>query len=133
MFFLEILEEFKNDIVKSYGDYKTILNNFIRPTEGLNYMDKVIVKNYIENKKYKEAYELCELILNEYENYNIELEYSDYFYSLFNYYLSTFYYKNNEVKIILNKIYKLIDENPYVQKAYESDKDFFENQFIFGK
>lgn len=133
MFFLEILEEFKNDIVKSYGDYKTILNNFIRPTEGLNYMDKVIVKKYIENNKYKEAYELCELILNEYENYNIELEYSDYFYSLFNYYLSTFYYKNNEVKIILNKIYKLIDENPYVRKAYESDKDFFENQFIFGK
>ncbi len=33
MLFLEILDKFKDDIVKSYGDYGQILNNFIEPTK----------------------------------------------------------------------------------------------------
>ena len=42
--FLEILDEFYDDIHRSYGDYYNILNNFIRPTKGFDYINRFIIK-----------------------------------------------------------------------------------------
>jgi hypothetical protein len=33
MFYLEVLDEYYDDIIKSYGDYRQILNNFIKPNK----------------------------------------------------------------------------------------------------
>ena len=38
MLFLELLDEFEEDIEKSYGDYGQMWNNFIEPTRNMHYI-----------------------------------------------------------------------------------------------
>jgi hypothetical protein len=115
MFYLEVIDEFYDDIERSYGDYNNILNNFIKPTKGYYYINELIVKKYLHYGYNKECYECCKKLLNEIENYNVEIDYSIYFSLLFSFFVSSFYYKKEEVKHILKHIENLIDTNPYIK------------------
>ena len=88
MFFLEVLEEFPQDIVKSYGDYRQILNNFLFPTRNLGYIYEYIVKGYFQRQYYSECIDCCQTILVSFERYLVPKDYLLYMKTLLYYYLS---------------------------------------------
>lgn len=46
MFYLEVLDEYKDQIRGTYGDYGQMLDNFIYPTRNAEYIYHVIMANY---------------------------------------------------------------------------------------
>jgi hypothetical protein len=131
--FLEILDEFYDDIERSYGDYNNILNNFIRPTRGFEYIYNSIVTNYEIMGYDKECYDCCKTLLREIESYNVEINYHIYFSILFSYYISAYYYKGKYYsRQIVNYIITIMESNPYLKKEYENKKEFYENNFSYA-
>jgi hypothetical protein len=61
--YLQVLEEFYDNIVRSYGDYGQILNNFKYPVSNLWYIYHNILIPYIEFEYHKECIECCDKIL----------------------------------------------------------------------
>jgi hypothetical protein len=134
LIFLEILDEFYDDIHRSYGDYYNIVNNFIRPTKGIEYINNFIIKNYQNKGYYKECYDCCKIILNEYDSYNVKINYETYYSILFSYYISTYYYKGKvEAKQLVNYIMELVSSNPYIKIEFDKNKDFYLAQFKFSE
>jgi hypothetical protein len=131
MLYLEVLDEFYDDIERSYGDYKDILNNFIHPTNNFYYINELIIKKYLSFGYNKECYDCCKKILYSFENYTVPILYDIYFSVLFSLFVSSFYYKREETKNILNKIKKLIDCNPYIELEYKKNEEFYLSQFSF--
>jgi len=130
MVFLEILDEFYDDIQKSYGDYHFIINNFVRPTYGFDYINNFIIKGYLNLSYHKECYDCCKVVLNEIESFHVKINYDVYFSILFSYYISTFYHKGKEeAKTIVNHITKLIELNPNIKREFEKNENFFKNNF----
>lgn len=130
MFYLEVLDEYYNDIERSYGDYCHILNNFIKITTGFNYLLNISQK-YLNYGYTKECVECCEKVINQYDNFEIELNYDLYFKFLFNCYVSSFYLDKNKAKNMCNKIKNLININSQANSIYMSNKDFYDSQFKF--
>jgi hypothetical protein len=130
MFYLDILDEFYDDIYRSYGDYHHILNNFIRPTKGWRYISELIINNY-RNKGYqKECYDCCKIVLNELDHNAINFGYDVYFSIWFSYYISAFYHKGKEeARRIVNSIMDLIRINPNMRKEYEKNFVFYGDNF----
>ena len=125
MIFLEILDEFPDDIVPSYGDYHQIINNFIHPTQNIQYIvDFILVKYYYMNF-ITECIACCQSILYSYDNYILPMDYNIYmkiisFYSMS---LTKFIQTNPTNKIQINilenlkrKVSKLcnIDANAFI-------------------
>jgi hypothetical protein len=54
MFYLEVLDEYRDQIRGTYGDYGQMLDNFIYPTRNAEYIYHVIMANY---QRYGYAYE----------------------------------------------------------------------------
>ncbi len=74
MFYLEILDEFPDDLHLSYGDYGQILDNFITPTANIEYVYHTIIKNLKaagHTDTYKKA---CQALRESADNYYITLE-----------------------------------------------------------
>jgi hypothetical protein len=46
MFYLEVLDEYQDQIRGTYGDYGQMLDNFIYPTRNAEYIYHVIMANY---------------------------------------------------------------------------------------
>jgi len=130
MFYLEILDKYYNEIERSYGDYQHILNNFNNINVGLEYI-LYISNNYLKHRYYKECIDCCSKVINQYENFNIEINYELYFNFLFNLFISFYYYDKNKAKELVIKIRKLIESNPHMYKVYNSNKDFYEQQFCY--
>jgi len=128
MFYLEILDKYYNEIERSYGDYQHILNNFININVGLNYV-LYISNNYLNHGYYKECIDCCSKALKQYENYEIEIDYELYFKFLFNLFVSLYYFDKPKAKPLVVKIKTLIETNPYINKIYKSNQDFYEKQF----
>jgi hypothetical protein len=71
MFYLEILDEFYDDIHRSYGDYGQILNNFIHPTKNIEYVYHTVIENF-KNAGYQREYEdACKALQYSVDNYLI--------------------------------------------------------------
>ena len=132
MLYLEILDEFYNDIERSYGDYGQIINNFINPTTNIRYLYYFIIKRYQDFQYYKECYECCKKTLYSIENLNIQCTPELYMNILFSYYLSSYYHKQSETVTILNHIFNIIHTNPAVEYEYNRNKGFYDSQFIHG-
>ena len=129
MFYLEVLDEFYDDIVKSYGDYQDILDNFIETKGNLNYIMDFVVNGYLNRGYHKEGYDCCVRILRDFNSQNAPINYSIYMRLLFNLYLCTFYYKNHEARPLVAHIYALCEKNHYLKKEFEGNKSFYEEQF----
>lgn len=132
MCYLEILDEYYDDIERSYGDYYNILNNFIEPTRGYKYILHFIIIKYTNFGYYKECYDCCKKLLDQIENYKVNIDYDIYFLILFYYYISCYYYKNEEAKITALKIKNLISENKYLEDEYNKNKIFYDNQLKYS-
>uniref|UniRef100_A0A6C0ESL2 Uncharacterized protein n=1 Tax=viral metagenome TaxID=1070528 RepID=A0A6C0ESL2_9ZZZZ len=134
MFYLEVLDEFYDDIERSYGDYHIILNNFIYPTKEINYIINYILNKYIHYGYYRECYDACNKILNGLTN-DTEIICSDdeYFTIVLNLYISSCYYKPDKSINILNTIYELIHKNEYIQNKYNNNKLYYDSKFKFAE
>jgi hypothetical protein len=132
MFYLEILDEFYDDIERSYGDYKHILNNYITTTEGLDYIYHFIIKNYLNFGYYRECYDCCKKMIEAIENNKYNIDYSLYIEILFSLYLSSYYYKSDETLNIINYIYELYNNNNLFKIEFDKNKHFYESQFKYS-
>ena len=126
MFYLEILDKYYDDIHRSYGDYSDILNNFIDITTSIEYILHYIIQNYLDYHYFRECYDCCKKVLDSYENYNIEMNYSLYFTILFKSYISSHRYDIEKSKEISNKILSLIEINPYIKIEYNKNKNYYD-------
>jgi hypothetical protein len=131
MLYLDVLDDFYDDIVKSYGDYGQIINNYINPTCNLNYIYNNIIKSYLNFGYNKECYDCCKKVLYSIENLNVSCEPSIYIQILFSYYVSSFYHKQNESVKIVNHIYDVCNNNSIVKSEFDKNKRFYESQFNF--
>jgi hypothetical protein len=133
MMFLEILDEFYDDIYRSYGDYCHILNNFIHPTTGFHYINNIIIKNYQQLGYHKECYECCKTVLHEIELHNVNMDYENYFSILFSYYISAYYYKGKEdARNLVIYIMELVRNNSHVREEYEKNIEIYRTNFLFA-
>ena len=71
--YLDVLDEFYDDIARSYGDYGQILNNFQYPIRNLYYIFN-IANEYFDYGYYKECIDCCEKILYSFDNHLIEFD-----------------------------------------------------------
>lgn len=132
MFFLEILDEFYDDIERSYGDYGHILNNFIKHTKGFRYINNYCVKSYLNFGYYREGYDCCKKLINEIESYSVYVDYDIYLDLLFSFYVFTFYYKGKEeAKCVVEHIKNIVSKNTLVKNEYEKMQEFYESQFTY--
>jgi hypothetical protein len=134
MFFLEILDEFYDDIHRSYGDYHHILNNFIKPTTGFRYIHDLIVKNYKNRDYNKECCDCSQAIIDVIESDpNVKIDSDVYFSILFNYYLAAFYHKGKEeARNIVNFIMNKVRTDPGARKEYEKNFVFYGDNFEYA-
>lgn len=132
MLYINILDEFYDDIEQSYGDYGQMINNFINPTRNIHYIYYLIIKRYLNFGYNKECYDCCKKVLYSIEHLNAGCAVDTYFLILFSYYISSFYHKKNETLQILNHIMNLIQTNPNIKVEYEKNKDFYNSQFKYG-
>lgn len=131
MFYIEILDKYYDNIKRSYGDYKHILNNFVTISIGLSYI-KYIANSYMNLGYHKECIDCCSKIIEQFENYNLEIEYNLYFDFLFLNYISLYYYDINQAKIFVKHIMTLIEKNPFIKNEYNKNRTFYDNQFKFA-
>lgn len=69
MLYLEILDEFDQDIVRSYGDYGQTWNNMVLPVKNLHYIYHLILKRSMDMCYYKEAFHCGKAILKSFLTY----------------------------------------------------------------
>ena len=74
LIFFDVLDEFYDDIARSYGDYGQILNNFEKPTRNLWYIYHNIASKYYNHGYYKECCECCASMLYSFDNHLIEMD-----------------------------------------------------------
>ena len=133
MFYLEVLDEFYDDIVRSYGNYNNIFDNFIKTKKNILYILNVIIKNYISNKYYKEAFDCSKKLLEQIESYELFVEWETYLSILYEYYISSYYYKPKIAIETCEKINKLRELNPYIKNEYNKNKGFYDSQLEYVK
>jgi hypothetical protein len=130
MLYLEILDEFYDDIQKSYGDYGQIINNFIQIEKNFSYIYYNIIKKYLDFGYNKECYDCCKKVISDIENIS-NIDYNIYFMILFSQYISSFYYNQSESVSIVKKIYNLCNKNNLMNEQLNKNKIFYEEQFKF--
>lgn len=131
MLYLYILDEHYHDIIRSYGDYCHILNNFVNTTIGFSYILEKCIKRYVNYRYYRESIDCCLKMLDDIENFNVEIDYEIYFSILINLYISYYYYDYEKSVKTCFKILKLVNENPYIKQIYIKNKNYYDDQFKY--
>jgi hypothetical protein len=72
--YFDILDEYSDDISRSYGDYGQIINNFYYPVKNLWYIFHYIANNYFQYGYHKECLECCNKMIYSFENYLVEMD-----------------------------------------------------------
>jgi len=129
MFYLEVLDEFYDDIVRGYGDYGQIINNLIQPTLNIEYILHNIIKGYSNLSYHRESYDCCTSLIRQIESFNIHVSYDVMMQIYFFLYISSFYYKHEEARGVVKKIRLLCEQNPYFNNEFQRNKDFYNSQF----
>jgi hypothetical protein len=131
MTYLEILEEFYDDIERSYGDYGQILNNYLRPTRNIRYIYECILKRYLHFGYYKEALECSGKLVKGVEENLKAVDPELYFFLLFSQYLATFYTDRVNARKVVEKINDVCNNTPAVMAQFNKNRAFYEDQFKF--
>jgi len=130
MFYLEILEKYKDSIAKSYGDYNTILNNFVGIREGFPYILNM-AKLYTNYGYHQEAVDCCNKVLREFDAWELELDWPLYFSFVFAKYISLYYVDIRLAKELVSNINHLINTVPQFREEYNKNADFYSSQFKY--
>ena len=72
MFYLEILDEFRPHIARSYGDYGQILNNFHGLTRNLEYVYNTILASYFNAGYMEDVIDCAKYIIRGFDEHTIE-------------------------------------------------------------
>jgi hypothetical protein len=131
MMYLEILEEFYDDIERSYGDYSQILNNYFYPTRNLNYIHDYIFQSYLQYGYNREAYDCSCKVIQGIENNNIHCDPKLYFSFLFGQYLAGFYIDRENARKTVDHIYHMCEIDPLLMAQFNNNRGFYEEQFKF--
>jgi len=129
--YLEILDEFYDDIDRGYGDYGEIINNYFYPTKNIEYIYKSIIKKYSDMGYHKECYDCCKIVLYSIENVSVECSAAFHIAILYCYYISAFYHKKEVCNTIIHHIYDVCEKNPDAKKYFDENKSFYEQQFSY--
>jgi hypothetical protein len=121
MLYLEILDEFYDDIVRSYGDYRQILHNFIRPTRNFHYIHIMFFNRNFIFGHYKEYCDLAKIVVEEVKSHRVFIQPEMYFDILIKYYISSTYHCNSESKGIAEYIIELCSKNPYYKNEWNKN------------
>ena len=74
MFYLEVLDEFYDDIARSYGDYGQMLDNFLGPTRNIEYVYHTIAAGFKAAGYDREYKDVCKALLQSVQNYAIHVD-----------------------------------------------------------
>ena len=131
MFYLEVLDEFYEDIARGYGDYGQILNNIIKPTCNIEYVVHHIVKGYSHRGYHRECYDCCTALIRQVESFSIHISYDLMLEIYFYLYISSYYYKHQEARDVVQKIRILCNKNPYFNAEFQKNKALYNTQFSY--
>ena len=120
MFYLEILDEFYDDIHRSYGDYKDMLHNFITPTTDFIYIYWRVVMRYIELGYWKECVEVCRVLIQQYDNFVVEINYDLYVRLYSAMYVSLLHMDRVEAEQVGHQIRRHIRMNPLFANQFNN-------------
>jgi len=133
MFFLEILDEYKNDIIRSYGDYAQILNNFIKPTNNFHAIYYNILHKYVNEWYFDEAYECAKIAIESIESINTDCSWIIYMKILLDYYVAILNHKPDEAKYIVDHINDICDKNPLMKIEFDNNYNDCHKNYGFPK
>ena len=71
MFYLEILDEFRDDLAITYGDYGQIVNNWVNPTRNIHYIFHYILRGYSNKGYFEEAVHCGRQLMDAFRKYDI--------------------------------------------------------------
>jgi len=122
MFYLEILDEFYDDLHRSYGDYKDMLHNFIKPTTNFVYIYWSVVMRYFQLEYWKECVEVCETLIQQYDDFALEINYDLYvrLYSVL--YLSLKHIDRSRANQVTHTIRRYYYTNPLFTQQFDNLK-----------
>lgn len=124
MFYLEVLDEFYDDIHRSYGDYKQILDNYVKPIKNIGYIYRFIIVKYYHSGYFKEAIDVCKSVIESYDSFEIPIDYELYLRTYAVLYLSYQALNNKEdFDITSNKIRNYYNTNPYFKSHFDNLKN----------
>lgn len=132
-FFLEILDEFYDDIYRSYGDYAQTLNNYIKPVKNLVYIYWQIVMRYFHFGYYRECVDACYSIISSFDDFQTEQNYDMYVRIYSALYLSLQQINPNQAKIVGNTIRRYYNTHPLFKEHFDNLRNLVGmNDFILA-
>jgi hypothetical protein len=131
MLYLEIIDEFYDEMDRSYGDYGQIIDNFLQPERNLGYILHCIIKRYSAMGYHRECYDCCAKVIAAQESFTVKEDYYVWVEAYFYYYISAFYYRRSEAREIVERIRLLCKENPYFGEEFAKRREYYESQFVY--
>jgi len=118
LLYIDILDEFPDDLERSYGDYGQLLNNFLEPTRNLHYIYWFILKNYMRHQYYAEALECAGKLLEQIGKGNIAYSCELWLNILMDYYLAAYWISPKQCRSIAEHIQHVRYTNAEMEKEY---------------
>jgi hypothetical protein len=119
MCYLEILDEFYDDIHRSYGDYKDMLHNFIKHTSNFVYIYWRVIINYYHFGYFRECIDACEALLQQFDDFSVEINYDLYVRLYDVYYLSLLQTDRNKAEQVANQIRTYYHAHPIFRQQFD--------------
>lgn len=130
MFFLEVLDEFAEEIERTYGDYGQIVNNWIKPMRNLHYIYELILKKYYAMGYYREADQCARGLIRSFQNYHVDIDYGTYMNILEIWYLSnTSLSLYDIIPQIAATIVGWCETNPLLKAEYVKKVEYYDSVF----
>jgi hypothetical protein len=120
MLYLEILDEFYDDIYRGYGDYQDILHNFIEPTSNLVYIYHAIVMGYVHRGYDRECIDVCKRILSVMDRCQVEINYDLYVRIISEYYRALCRIDHVMADKVASTIRTYYQANPYFRNQFNN-------------
>jgi len=131
MLYLEILDEFYDDIHRSYGDYGQILHNFIQPTRNIPYIVHLILRNYFNFGYHRECYDCGNTLLHEIKSHRISVDAYTHFQVAFMVYVATFYHKHHEAAAAAQYLLDICKLHPSIRAEWNQNAGFYRSQLQY--
>jgi len=125
MLFLELLDEFEDDIEKSYGDYGQMWNNFIEPTRNLHYIYYMILHNYWNHGYYKECYYCAKTLVKAIESHITDVNWCIYLLVLIDYYNATRRCVPEDATQLAKRILDQCEKHPGLREEFEKNAEHY--------
>jgi len=118
--YLEVLDEFYDDIYRAYGDYQQTLHNYIKPVKNLVYIYWQIVMKYYNFGYYRECIDACYSIISSFDDFQTEQNFYMYvrIYSVL--YLSLLHTNKNQADLVADTIRQYYNRNPLFKQNFDN-------------